>query len=67
MATATITITLPTTRTDGSPLTPDQIDHTDIFDLTSPTPDVAIGTVKGAGQASRPTFSVSAFTTSTWS
>jgi len=49
MATATITIVLPTARTDGTSFGPDEIDHTDIFDLTSPTPDVAIGTVKGAG------------------
>lgn len=49
MATATITIVLPTARTDGAAFSPDEIDHTDIFDLTSPTPDVPIGTVKGAG------------------
>jgi len=49
MATATITIVLPTARTDGTSFGPDEIDHTDIFDLTSPTPDVAIGTCKGRG------------------
>lgn len=49
MATATITIVLPTARTDGTALTPDQIGSTAIFDSTSATPTVPIGTVQGAG------------------
>jgi hypothetical protein len=49
MTTATITITLPTTRTDGAALTPGEIDHIDIFDANSTTPAIAIGTVKGPG------------------
>lgn len=49
MATATITIVQPTTRTDGSPLSPDTIATTEIFDSASPTPLVAIGSVLGAG------------------
>lgn len=49
MTTATITITPPTTRVDGTPLALTDIDHIDIFDAASATPAVAIGTVKGPG------------------
>lgn len=49
LTTATIKWDIPTTRTDGSPLTPDQIAGFDIFDSASATPDVAIGSVAGAG------------------
>jgi len=48
MATATLTWSVPTTRTDGSALTPDMILSADIFDTASSTPDIAIGTVSGA-------------------
>lgn len=49
MATVTLTWTLPTTRTDGAPLTPDQIASVDVFDTASATPTAPIGTVNGAG------------------
>lgn len=39
---------LPTARTDGSALSPDEIASIDIFDTTSPTPLVPIGSTKGA-------------------
>ena len=48
MSTATLTWTAPTTRTDGTALPPDQIASADIFDSSSSTPTVAIGTVTGA-------------------
>ncbi len=48
MATSTLTWTPPTTRTDGTPLTPDQIAGADIFDSFSTTPTVPIGSVVGA-------------------
>jgi large repetitive protein len=48
MATATLKWTAPTTRTDGTPLSPDTIASTDIFDSNSVTPLVPIGTVLGA-------------------
>lgn len=49
MSTATINIVLATTRKDDSPLTPDQIAGTDVYDSASTTPTVPIGTVAGAG------------------
>lgn len=49
MATETLTWALPTTRTDGAAISPDEIAGTSVFDTTSPTPDVAIGSVPGAG------------------
>ena len=48
MATATLTWTNPTTRTDGTAFTPDMIMEIDVFDSTSPTPGVPIGTPTGA-------------------
>lgn len=49
MSTATINITLPTNRTDGAVLGVDEIAGSDVFDSTSATPDVPIGSVQGAG------------------
>lgn len=46
MATVTLTWTPPTTRTDGSPLLPADIQAADIFDTASP--GGPIGTVSGA-------------------
>ncbi len=46
MSTATLTWTPPTTRTDGTPLTPDQIANATIFDDAATPP--MIGTVTGA-------------------
>ncbi len=48
MATSTLTWTAPTTRTDGTPLTPDQIAGADIYDSASLTPTMPIGNVVGA-------------------
>jgi len=48
MSTFVLTMVLPTTRTDGSPLAHTDIDHVEIFDMASPTPAVAIGNVSGA-------------------
>src|SRR5258706_1286750 len=48
MSTATLTWTAPTTRTDGTPLTPDQIAGADVFDSASLTPTMPIGSVMGA-------------------
>ena len=48
MATATLTWTVPTTRTDGSALTPDMIASIDIFDSAAPDSSVPIGSTKGA-------------------
>lgn len=48
MATATLNWTPPTTRTDGTTLSPDQILNADIFDTASTTPAIPIGTVVGA-------------------
>lgn len=48
MSTATLKWTVPTTRIDGSPLTQDQIAGFDVFDSTSTTPLVPVGTVPGA-------------------
>ena len=48
MATATLTWTPPTTRTDGTALTPDMIAGADIFDTASTTPNTPIGSVTGA-------------------
>lgn len=45
MSTETLTWTLPTTRTDGSPLAATDIASTDIFDSFSATPTVPIGNV----------------------
>jgi hypothetical protein len=56
MSTVTLQIQLPTARTDGSAITPDQIAGTDIFDTAAINPAVAIGTIPGAGTS---------FTTST--
>ena len=39
----------PIARTDGTALSPDEIASIDIFDSASATPDVAIGSVSGAG------------------
>jgi hypothetical protein len=49
MSTATLNWTVPNTRIDGSPLAASDIASIDIFDSTSSTPSVPIGTVKGAG------------------
>lgn len=51
VATAFLSWTEPTTRTDGSPLAPADVLSTDIFDSTSLTPLVPIGTVQGAANA----------------
>lgn len=48
MSTVTVKWTLPTTRLDGSPLAASDIAGSQIFDATSPTPLVPIGTVTGA-------------------
>lgn len=53
MSTATLTWTPPVNRTDGTPISPDAIALTDIFDSTSATPDVTqhpipVATVAGA-------------------
>jgi len=48
MATASLTWTPPTVRTDGTALPPDQIVGADVFDSASPTPAVPIGSVSGA-------------------
>lgn len=49
MATATLTWTPPTTRTDGTRLGPDEIAIATIFDTTAaPDPTIAIGAVQGA-------------------
>jgi hypothetical protein len=48
MATASLKWTVPTTRTDASALTPDQVAGADVFDSASATPLVAIGSVIGA-------------------
>jgi hypothetical protein len=51
VSTASLTWTAPTTRTDGSALTPAEIASTDIFDSASSTPALPIGTVQGAANA----------------
>ena len=51
MSTATITIALPTQRTDGTALTPDQIASIAIFDSASATPATPIATLQGAATA----------------
>ncbi len=57
MATSTLTWTPPTTRTDGTPLTPDQIANATIFDDAATPP--MIGTVTGAaGTFMTPVLSV---------
>jgi hypothetical protein len=48
MATATLTWTPPTSRTDGTALPPDQIAGADVFDSASLTPTVPVGSVSGA-------------------
>jgi hypothetical protein len=48
MSTATLTWTLPTTRIDGTTLSPSEIASVDIFDAASTTPTVAIGNAPGA-------------------
>lgn len=48
MSTVTLTIVLPTARTDGTAISPDQIAKIEIFDSASPTPLVPIGTIVGA-------------------
>lgn len=56
MSTETITVTLPTQRIDGTPLTPDQIASVSIFDSASTTPASPIGQITGpfAGQTTVP-------------
>lgn len=49
MTTAVLQMTLPTTRADGSPLAPTDIDHIDIFDAMANDPSIPIGTLKPAG------------------
>lgn len=49
MSTATINIVLPTTRTNDTPISPDEIASTEIFDSASATPLVPIGTITGPG------------------
>jgi len=50
MSTATLSWTVPTTRTDGSPFTPDQVMEIDVFDMSDAVPvNTLIGTVPGAG------------------
>jgi len=48
VATATLTWTPPTTRTDGTRLGPDEIASASIFDTAAPDPTIAIGAVQGA-------------------
>lgn len=48
MSTFVLTMVLPTTRADGTPLAATEIDHVDIFDMASATPAVAIGTSPGS-------------------
>lgn len=48
MSTATLTWTLPTARTDGVALSPDEIASVSIFDSASATPDVPIMVTQGA-------------------
>src|SRR5882672_10586557 len=47
MATATITIVLPTARTDGTSFGPDEIDHTDIFSVGVHNFDVVVNDTTG--------------------
>lgn len=47
VSTATLSWSLPTTRTDGSALNANEIASFDIFDSSSPTPAVAIGNAPG--------------------
>jgi len=49
MSTATLTWTLPTTRVDNTPLAPGDIAQVDIYDTSSPTPDVPIFSLAGGG------------------
>jgi hypothetical protein len=49
MSTATLNWTVPTTRVDGTALAPSDVASIDVFDSASPTPNMAIGTVQGAG------------------
>jgi hypothetical protein len=51
VATASLSWTEPTTRTDGSPLAATDIAKTDIFDSTGLTPLIPIGTVQGAANS----------------
>lgn len=48
MTIVTLNWTLPTTRTDGSPLAPTDIASIDVFDSASPTPTVPIASLPGA-------------------
>lgn len=61
MSTATLVWTVPTTRTDGTPLSAAEIDHQDIFDSAADNPNTPIGTVTGAGN----TFTTGVLTTGT--
>jgi hypothetical protein len=47
VSTATLTWTLPTTRTDGTALASTEIASVNVFDDASPTPTVPIGTTSG--------------------
>lgn len=49
MATATLSWTNPTSRTDGVALSPDEIASVDIFDSAETDPTQPIGRVPGAG------------------
>jgi hypothetical protein len=48
MATASLTWTVPTLRTDGTPLAPTEVAGADVYDTASTTPTVPIGSVTGA-------------------
>jgi hypothetical protein len=50
MSTVTLNWTLPTTRVDGSPLATTDIDHVDIFDVSTADPaSEKVATIPGAG------------------
>ena len=49
MATATLTWTPPTARTDGTQLSPDEIASVEVFDTAATDPTQPIAVVQGAG------------------
>ena len=49
MSTATLTWTVPVTRTDASVLAPGDVAFIDVYDDASTTPAIPIGSVTGAG------------------
>ena len=48
MSTATLTWTIPTTRTDGTPLAPSDVASVSVYDDASPTPAVALAVLPGS-------------------